>query len=192
MKSCAAAKTVRRLVFTSSAGTVNIQEHQLPVYDESCWSDMEFCRAKKMTGWVCISTTSFWYTHMQMFRKWLLKKLSNNKTYVENHWNTLIQLKTSRFSKVSKSFSQLELNFKLYLYVLIHLKEFLEVKNTKPVKCFQGSFLEGNNLEEKHFLLLFRCTLSPRHWLSKLHGSMPRKITLTSSVSYQLLWLALS
>lgn len=52
MKSCAAAKTVRRLVFTSSAGTVNIQEHQLPVYDESCWSDMEFCRAKKMTGWM--------------------------------------------------------------------------------------------------------------------------------------------
>ncbi|XP_057975737.1 dihydroflavonol 4-reductase-like isoform X2 [Malania oleifera] len=52
MKSCLKAKTVRRLVFTSSAGTVNIQEHQQPVYDETCWSDMEFCRSKKMTGWM--------------------------------------------------------------------------------------------------------------------------------------------
>ncbi|KAF8377914.1 hypothetical protein HHK36_031302 [Tetracentron sinense] len=52
MKSCADAKTVRRLVFTSSAGTVNVEEHQKPEYDESCWSDIEFCRAKKMTGWM--------------------------------------------------------------------------------------------------------------------------------------------
>jgi nucleoside-diphosphate-sugar epimerase len=52
MKACVKAKTVRRLVFTSSAGTVNVEEHQKPVYDESCWSDVEFCRTKKMTGWV--------------------------------------------------------------------------------------------------------------------------------------------
>lgn len=52
MKACVKAKTVRKLVFTSSAGTVNVEEHQKSVYDESCWSDVEFCRAKKMTGWV--------------------------------------------------------------------------------------------------------------------------------------------
>jgi bifunctional dihydroflavonol 4-reductase/flavanone 4-reductase len=52
MKACVEAKTVRKLVFTSSAGTVRFQEHEKPVYDESCWTDVEYCRAKKMTGWV--------------------------------------------------------------------------------------------------------------------------------------------
>ncbi|XP_041018533.1 dihydroflavonol 4-reductase-like [Juglans microcarpa x Juglans regia] len=52
MKACVQAKTVRRLVFTSSAGALDVSEHQRPVYDESCWSDVEFCRAKKMTGWM--------------------------------------------------------------------------------------------------------------------------------------------
>lgn len=54
IKSCAKAKTVKRLVFTSSAGTVNVQEHQLPVYDENNWSDLDFVYEKKMTGWVSI------------------------------------------------------------------------------------------------------------------------------------------
>ncbi|KAF8364834.1 hypothetical protein HHK36_033190 [Tetracentron sinense] len=52
MRSCAKAKTVRKLVFTSSAGTVAFQEEQLLEYDESSWSDVEFCRSKKMTGWM--------------------------------------------------------------------------------------------------------------------------------------------
>ncbi|KAF5740782.1 dihydroflavonol 4-reductase [Tripterygium wilfordii] len=52
MKACVKAKTVRRLVFTSSAGTVNVEEKQRPVYDENCWSDLEFVRAIKMTGWM--------------------------------------------------------------------------------------------------------------------------------------------
>ncbi|KAK7280678.1 hypothetical protein RJT34_25745 [Clitoria ternatea] len=52
MKSCLKAKTVQRLVFTSSAGTVNVTEHQKPMYDETCWSDVDFCRRVKMTGWV--------------------------------------------------------------------------------------------------------------------------------------------
>lgn len=51
MNACLKAKT-KRLVFTSSAGTVNVEEHQKPVYDETCWTDIEFCRNKKMTGWV--------------------------------------------------------------------------------------------------------------------------------------------
>lgn len=52
MRSCLKAKTVRRIVFTSSAGTVNVEEHQKSEYDEECWSDMEFCRRVKMTGWM--------------------------------------------------------------------------------------------------------------------------------------------
>ncbi|KAE9467001.1 hypothetical protein C3L33_01095, partial [Rhododendron williamsianum] len=43
---------VKRLVFTSSAGTVNVQEHQQPVYDENNWSDLDFINEKKMTGWM--------------------------------------------------------------------------------------------------------------------------------------------
>uniref|UniRef100_A0A2C9TZY6 Flavanone 4-reductase n=1 Tax=Manihot esculenta TaxID=3983 RepID=A0A2C9TZY6_MANES len=52
MKACAKAETVRRIVFTSSAGTVDVEEHKKPVYDENCWSDLEFVQAVKMTGWM--------------------------------------------------------------------------------------------------------------------------------------------
>ncbi|KAI4320975.1 hypothetical protein MLD38_034402 [Melastoma candidum] len=51
MKACVKAK-VRRLVFTSSAGTVNVQPTQKPVYDENSWSDLDFVRSVKMTGWM--------------------------------------------------------------------------------------------------------------------------------------------
>lgn len=54
MKACDKAKTVRRIVFTSSAGTVNVEEHQKNVYDENDWSDLDFIMSKKMTGWVYI------------------------------------------------------------------------------------------------------------------------------------------
>ena len=52
MKACVKAKTVRRLVFTSSAGTVDVTEHPNPVIDENCWSDVDFFTRVKMTGWV--------------------------------------------------------------------------------------------------------------------------------------------
>lgn len=52
MKACLKAKTVRRLVFTSSAGTVSMREQKQTVYDETCWTDIHFCRAKMMTGWM--------------------------------------------------------------------------------------------------------------------------------------------
>jgi len=52
MKACKKAKTVRRLVFTSSAGTLDVTEQPKPVIDETCWSDVEFCRRVKMTCWV--------------------------------------------------------------------------------------------------------------------------------------------
>ncbi|PON93417.1 NAD(P)-binding domain containing protein [Trema orientale] len=52
MKACVDAKTVKKLVFTSSAGTVNVEPEQKSVYDESNWSDIDFCRTVKMTGWM--------------------------------------------------------------------------------------------------------------------------------------------
>nr|GMC96969.1 dihydroflavonol 4-reductase [Ipomoea batatas] len=52
INSCVKAKTVKRLVFTSSAGTLNVQPQQKPMYDESCWSDLDFIYTKKMTGWM--------------------------------------------------------------------------------------------------------------------------------------------
>ena len=60
MKACLKAKTVRRLIFTSSAGTLNANEPQKPVFDETCWSDVEFCRRVKMTGWVSNLSPHLW------------------------------------------------------------------------------------------------------------------------------------
>lgn len=52
LRACKEAGTVRRIVFTSSAGTVCVEERQRPVYDHDNWSDVDFCRRVKMTGWV--------------------------------------------------------------------------------------------------------------------------------------------
>ncbi|KAK6150652.1 hypothetical protein DH2020_015584 [Rehmannia glutinosa] len=52
IRSCAKAKTVKKLIFTNSAGTLNVEEHQKPVYDETNWSDLDFIYSKKMTGWM--------------------------------------------------------------------------------------------------------------------------------------------
>ena len=65
LKSCKEAGTVKRVVFTSSASAVGTEEHLKPVYDETCWSDIEFCRRDKITGWV-------WHFILFIFRlcKW--------------------------------------------------------------------------------------------------------------------------
>ncbi|MQM21464.1 hypothetical protein Taro_054507 [Colocasia esculenta] len=52
LRSCKKAGTVKRVVFTSSAGTVNVEEHPKREYDESSWSDLDFIRRIKMTGWM--------------------------------------------------------------------------------------------------------------------------------------------
>nr|BAA36407.1 dihydroflavonol 4-reductase [Ipomoea purpurea] len=52
INSCAKAKTVKRLVFTSSAVTLIVQGNPKPVYDESSWSDLDLIYAKKMPGWM--------------------------------------------------------------------------------------------------------------------------------------------
>nr|BAJ08042.1 dihydroflavonol 4-reductase [Cyclamen graecum] len=52
ISSCVKAKIVKKLVFTSSAGTVDVCEHGKPEYNESDWSDLEFINKIKMTGWM--------------------------------------------------------------------------------------------------------------------------------------------
>ncbi|KAL8473862.1 hypothetical protein ACS0TY_030646 [Phlomoides rotata] len=52
LRSCGKAKTVKKLIFTNSAGSLNVEEHQKPVYDETSWSDLDFIYSKKMTGWI--------------------------------------------------------------------------------------------------------------------------------------------
>lgn len=52
MRSCIKAKTVRRIVCTSSAGAVSMAEKKRLVYDETCWSDADFCRSVKMPGYM--------------------------------------------------------------------------------------------------------------------------------------------
>uniref|UniRef100_A0A3N7E7D8 NAD-dependent epimerase/dehydratase domain-containing protein n=1 Tax=Populus trichocarpa TaxID=3694 RepID=A0A3N7E7D8_POPTR len=48
---------VRRVVFTSSIGTVYMDPNRSPdaVVDESCWSDLEFCKNTK--NWYCYGKT---------------------------------------------------------------------------------------------------------------------------------------
>ena len=56
MRSCSKAKTVKRVIYTSTTGTIVIQQHPQSEYDESFWTDVDFCKAQKMTGWVSIHT----------------------------------------------------------------------------------------------------------------------------------------
>ncbi|XP_043712887.1 bifunctional dihydroflavonol 4-reductase/flavanone 4-reductase-like [Telopea speciosissima] len=52
MRSCIKVKTVRRFLYTSSTGSIDVLQYQPVEYDESCWTDVDFCRAKMMPGWM--------------------------------------------------------------------------------------------------------------------------------------------
>ncbi|KAM7518225.1 hypothetical protein LguiB_017187 [Lonicera macranthoides] len=52
MRSCLKAKNVKRLVYTSSTGTIVVQRQPPLEFDESFWTDVDFCRAQTMTGWM--------------------------------------------------------------------------------------------------------------------------------------------
>ncbi|CAI0473776.1 unnamed protein product [Linum tenue] len=55
----AAEAKVRRVVFTSSIGAVYMDPSRSPdtVVDESCWSDLEFCKNTKGQNWYCYGKT---------------------------------------------------------------------------------------------------------------------------------------
>lgn len=59
--------TVRRVVFTSSIGAVTMNPNRGPdvVVDESCWSDLEFCKKTKVTT-TCICNPTI---ILQTFRR---------------------------------------------------------------------------------------------------------------------------
>lgn len=53
LKACSKAKTVKRVVLTSSAASVSINEspEQNQYIDESCWTDVDFLQTKKPPAW---------------------------------------------------------------------------------------------------------------------------------------------
>eukprot|EP00253_Pinus_taeda_P025129 PITA_25129 len=53
LRSCTKAKTVKRVVVTSSTATacINESEEQNQYIDENSWTDVDFLRTKKPTGW---------------------------------------------------------------------------------------------------------------------------------------------
>jgi nucleoside-diphosphate-sugar epimerase len=61
------AGTVRRMVLTSSIGAVTMDPNRGPdvVVDESCWSDLDFCK-KTRVGAAC-SISFFIYFHSYLF-----------------------------------------------------------------------------------------------------------------------------
>ncbi|XP_038905284.1 cinnamoyl-CoA reductase 1-like [Benincasa hispida] len=88
----AAEANVRRVVFTSSIGTVYMNPNRSPdtVVDESCWSDLEFCKNTK--NWYCYAKTkaeqAAWevakergvdlvavsYTHLDVYKRQILQE----------------------------------------------------------------------------------------------------------------------
>ena len=57
INAAAEAGTVRRVVFTSSIGAVTMDPSRGPdvVVDESCWSDLEFCKKTRVGAWSLLS-----------------------------------------------------------------------------------------------------------------------------------------
>ncbi|KAF7826003.1 bifunctional dihydroflavonol 4-reductase/flavanone 4-reductase [Senna tora] len=51
LKACLASKTVKRVVYTSSASAVTLNGKEEQVMDESFWSDEEYIRTSKQFGW---------------------------------------------------------------------------------------------------------------------------------------------
>ncbi|XP_017254388.1 dihydroflavonol 4-reductase isoform X2 [Daucus carota subsp. sativus] len=56
MRSCSKAKTVKRLVYTSTTGTITVQPQPPAVseFTEDLWSDIDLCYQHKMYGWMYV------------------------------------------------------------------------------------------------------------------------------------------
>ena len=53
MRACTKAKSVKRLIYTSTTGTISTGPQPPPLeFDESFWTDIDYCKAQKMTAWV--------------------------------------------------------------------------------------------------------------------------------------------
>lgn len=73
LKSCAKAKTVKRVVLTSSAAAVSINTLSGTglVVDEESWSDTEFLYTQKPPTWVILNSSSalFLYRNLYILNK---------------------------------------------------------------------------------------------------------------------------
>ena len=55
MRACTKAKTVKRLIYTSTTGTITYGPQPTPPqYDETFWTDLEYCNTMHRIGWVSI------------------------------------------------------------------------------------------------------------------------------------------
>ncbi|KAJ9674757.1 hypothetical protein PVL29_023970 [Vitis rotundifolia] len=53
MRACTEAKSVKRLIYTSTTGTISTGPQPPPLeFDESFWTDIDYCKAQKMTAWM--------------------------------------------------------------------------------------------------------------------------------------------
>lgn len=50
LKACLESKTVKKVVYTSSAATVLFNDKNLDVVDEDVWSDIDICRSSNLVG----------------------------------------------------------------------------------------------------------------------------------------------
>lgn len=50
LKACLESKTVKKVVYTSSAATVLFNDKNLDVVDEDIWSDIDICRSSNLVG----------------------------------------------------------------------------------------------------------------------------------------------
>lgn len=53
LRSCAKCPSIKRIVHASSAAAIRFSREEIPgkVYDESCWTDVDFCLETKIPGW---------------------------------------------------------------------------------------------------------------------------------------------
>ena len=91
INAAADAGTVRRVVFTSSIGAVTMDPNRGPdvVVDESCWSDLEFCKKTKVSnptrlcsipfGFCSTSEVFFYLSFLNLQKSSLVASIQNRQ-----------------------------------------------------------------------------------------------------------------
>lgn len=82
LKACIKSPTVRRVVHTSSAAAIRFTGKDVPdtVFDESCWTDVEFVTKNKIPGWVSSQMRCFFRNLMHIWL-WVYKVFILNFMY---------------------------------------------------------------------------------------------------------------